>query len=177
MLALALVVVLGQCTKDTDCKGERICAAGACVDLPERLQRPAAEPAPPVLVPAPPAEPSAEDVRTQRMRLMYIGRLETELRQLREELDDTTLAGPVVKIIGATVLAVLAAGLLVSWDRNPNGTATMFWSAIGSGVLSAGLYVWGGVQMHLRLNALRELPVRIGERETELAELLAQSRR
>lgn len=32
VLTLTLMVVLSQCTKDTDCKGDRICSAGACVD-------------------------------------------------------------------------------------------------------------------------------------------------
>lgn len=32
MLAIALVVMLGQCSKDTECKGERVCAEGRCVD-------------------------------------------------------------------------------------------------------------------------------------------------
>lgn len=31
MLAIALVVMLGQCSKDTECKGERICVEGRCV--------------------------------------------------------------------------------------------------------------------------------------------------
>lgn len=65
---VVLVVVLSQggCTKDTDCKGERVCEAGVCVN-------PAAASAPPVAStvdggvvvppPLPPLEPVAEGRR------------------------------------------------------------------------------------------------------------------
>lgn len=33
MLALVVAVALSQCTKDTDCKGERVCSAGACAEV------------------------------------------------------------------------------------------------------------------------------------------------
>lgn len=49
MLALVVAVALGQCTKDTECKGDRICSAGECVDAAPRapfLEAPAATPAP-----------------------------------------------------------------------------------------------------------------------------------
>lgn len=32
MLSLVIAVALSQCTKDTDCKGERICSAGLCLE-------------------------------------------------------------------------------------------------------------------------------------------------
>lgn len=31
MLALVVAVALAQCTKDTDCKGERVCTDGVCI--------------------------------------------------------------------------------------------------------------------------------------------------
>lgn len=43
MLAIALVVMLGQCSKDTDCKGDRICVDGQCVGarlVPDKPERP-----------------------------------------------------------------------------------------------------------------------------------------
>ncbi|HEY3495547.1 MAG TPA: hypothetical protein VGK73_12710 [Polyangiaceae bacterium] len=64
MASLALVAVLtasatvhAQCTKDTDCKGERVCEEGACVP---GSPAPAAPAAPAVQgAPAPAAEPAA----------------------------------------------------------------------------------------------------------------------
>jgi len=38
--AAPAVDVFGGCAKDTDCKGARICRAGACVDPPAPLERP-----------------------------------------------------------------------------------------------------------------------------------------
>lgn len=67
---VVLVVVLSQggCTKDTDCKGERVCEAGVCVNPPAASAPPAAStfdggialPPPP---PPPPPEPAAEGRR------------------------------------------------------------------------------------------------------------------
>src|SRR3954462_15014068 len=51
-----------QCSKDTDCKGERVCEAGACVapsSPPAASSEPAAAaPAPPAPAPAPVAAPA-----------------------------------------------------------------------------------------------------------------------
>lgn len=55
MLALVLMISLGQCTKDTDCKGDRICNAGECVAPAE-----SPPPAPPLVVERPPAAPAAQ---------------------------------------------------------------------------------------------------------------------
>lgn len=45
-----------QCTKDTDCKGSRICSAGACIDAPEPTVAPSQSvpPPPPPTVVSPP---------------------------------------------------------------------------------------------------------------------------
>lgn len=45
---------LAQCTKDTDCKGERVCEAGVCVSPSERRAPP---PPPPMVVEPPPSAP------------------------------------------------------------------------------------------------------------------------
>src|SRR5262245_126921 len=50
-------VALAQCTKDTDCKGERVCERGACITPAERAPPPKPEytappPPPPVQTPA-----------------------------------------------------------------------------------------------------------------------------
>lgn len=163
MLALVMAVALAQCTKDTDCKGERVCADGACVTPND---------APRVVT----VEPSAEAISAQRIRLVKAGRLQSELRELREEMDEATIGGPVMKLIGATGLTALGLVLFYAWDSNPRGTAAMFWSAIGTGVLAAGLWIWGGIQLRLRLNAIHELPIRINEKEAELAVLMARDR-
>src|SRR5438128_203330 len=44
-----------DCTKDTDCKGDRICERGACVSPSERAQPP---PPQPEYVPPPPVRPA-----------------------------------------------------------------------------------------------------------------------
>lgn len=44
MLTLVAVLALGQCSVDTQCKGDRVCVDGRCVS--ERLAPPAAEPSP-----------------------------------------------------------------------------------------------------------------------------------
>ena len=45
-----------QCTKDTECKGDRVCERGACVSPSERAQPP---PPPEYVAPPPPATPTA----------------------------------------------------------------------------------------------------------------------
>jgi hypothetical protein len=54
-----------QCSKDTDCKGERICEAGACVAASAALPPPPAAPAavPPTTEPAPAPPPAASQDR------------------------------------------------------------------------------------------------------------------
>lgn len=64
MSVLALMVaVLGAspagCTKDTDCKGDRICEAGQCVNPPATTAAPAAVAEPVVTPPPPPPAPAA----------------------------------------------------------------------------------------------------------------------
>jgi len=48
-----------QCTKDTDCKGNRVCENGQCVSPPSEASNPPAEPqyAPPSEAPSPPPPP------------------------------------------------------------------------------------------------------------------------
>lgn len=58
ILSIALSVTLAQaggCTKDTDCKGDRICEAGVCVSPAQPPPSPTA--APPLETPPPPAPP------------------------------------------------------------------------------------------------------------------------
>lgn len=63
-LWMVVVGVLGAapvgCTKDTDCKGERICEAGQCVNppAPAAAESPAAVSEPPSTPPPPPAAPN-----------------------------------------------------------------------------------------------------------------------
>ena len=58
--ALAAPAAYADCTKDTDCKGDRICERGACVSPSERSQPP---PQPEYVAPPPPANPTPPPVR------------------------------------------------------------------------------------------------------------------
>ncbi len=65
VVGVLMAQVAGGCTKDTDCKGERICEAGVCVSAPapaSSLLEPAPLPPPsrPPLVPPPPPGPPAD---------------------------------------------------------------------------------------------------------------------
>lgn len=67
--ALCLVVsaapaALGQCTKDTDCKGDRVCVNGTCVEPPSSGGRPSAPAAPAERSPAASA-PTTTAVRSE----------------------------------------------------------------------------------------------------------------
>lgn len=70
MLTLMLQLWLTQagCTKDTDCKGDRICEAGVCVSPrpPADLAAPALSAPPPPPVPPPVQPPPAQAPRTPR---------------------------------------------------------------------------------------------------------------
>lgn len=175
MLALVVAVALSQCTKDTDCKGSRVCQDGACVgDAPAV--------APPVAAPS--LEPLAEVVARERVRILKVSRLESEMRELHDELADTSLVAPIFKLVGATVFTGLSiwSGAAFSdyadcTNRNlrycGNGS-TLLGLFIGSTVAAVVLYVWGGLQLRLRVNALQRLPEEIELKAAELAALKAQ---
>ena len=69
-------VAQAQCTKDTDCKGNRICDAGVCTTAPTQAGVPDAAPAAPpaqVVVLAPQAPPSAPVKGERHSTAMMVG--------------------------------------------------------------------------------------------------------
>jgi hypothetical protein len=68
LVLLPVAETWAGCTKDTDCKGARVCEEGRCVapsPAPTSEPTPAATPAP-VVTPAAPAAPAAPDLETMR---------------------------------------------------------------------------------------------------------------
>lgn len=165
MLALLAALALAQCTKDTDCKGERVCTAGECVEPAAQAQPP------PALVPQrPPLERANAIARANELR--------GEISGLRADLDDATLLGPLVKLTGAVILAGVALGTYAYYQRS-----LRYGPDLGSGyttipivcaVIGAGLALWGGLQLGLRLRARANLPEQIRVREEQLAVLEGQ---
>lgn len=167
MLALLVSVALAQCMKDTDCKGDRVCTAGECTDV----ARP--------LVPAPAVQPVVPDPMAQAARIARVGELRAEVRDLKERLDDATLAGPIFKLLGATFFTVLGIALLdVGATPSCYAGCGLNYGTLGGGIASSAvavvLWLWGGIQLRLRLRDRAELPVEIANREAQLKVLGAR---
>src|SRR4051812_13033772 len=68
---VAFVFISGQaaaqCTKDTDCKGDRICSAGECVDAPTQVT------AAPLREPRPIPHPLGNPYRVHRLLGLSLG--------------------------------------------------------------------------------------------------------
>ncbi len=158
MLGMAAVllstVATAQCTRDTDCKGNRICEEGTCVESDVPVVAPA-----PVVLSAP--DPS---------RLFQLERIDAELRDLRADLNNATLMGPIVKLILGTLVAAGAATFFAiapaQTDPNVHGNDIVF-GVIGTAVAS-GILIWGAVQLAIRLNTRSTLPPRIRELESKM---------
>lgn len=170
MLALLVAVALAQCTKDTDCKGERVCTSGECVEPNPLATKPA---------PATSLVPREQDVAAERVRIIRMGRLEAELRDLRYGLEDATLGGPIFKLVAATAFTVLGALLIANWGdglacassglRNCGGGAAVGGGGFAASAAAIALWIWGGVQLRLRIGAREQLPMDIAAKEAELA--------
>lgn len=170
MLAFVVAVALAQCSKDTDCKGDRICVDGQCVgDAPKAA--PAQVPQPVVIVP------------DRATSLARIYQLRNEISDLHTELEDATLGGPVFKLIGGGLLGalsgasfVLTANALECESRNLRycgNPAAWVGVAVPSAVLAVVLFIWGGLQLRNRLETQSRIPGEIAIREAELRELEA----
>lgn len=180
--AILLLLAFAQsgCTKDTDCKGDRICEAGRCVSP----QAPAPTPAPePLSLPPPPSIDGAPVpdktplVPTEQQtwaRQDRANRVRGELADLQRDYDDQTYGGPIFKLTGA--LAGLAVGVTClvfallprgySWDNSGYlvGAAAGF-------VIGGGLGAWGGVQLWNRAAERERLKPEIEKKKAQLAEL------
>jgi hypothetical protein len=162
MLALVIAVTLSQCTMDTQCKGDRICVDGQCVDGPSRTGSLA----------------NTNGLLGEADRAARVHQLQNEIADLKQELEDSGWVAPVVKLAGGTAFAVvalvtfgsfqqangcLAAGL--SGCGSPSGYLS---TAIASGALAVALFIWGGIQHRIRLAARDTLPREIESREAQL---------
>jgi hypothetical protein len=90
-----------QCRADNDCKGERICVGGACVDPPQR-QTPAAE-TPPPPPPPPPAYAAPPAVGPEESGASAV-----------REIPGWALGGAIWSFVAAGAVAGLAAGSAVT---------------------------------------------------------------
>ncbi len=148
-----------QCTRDTDCKGNRVCEAGACIESDTPIA------AAPMV--------SAPGVSISPMAAARLVELNAELRDLRERLDDATLAGPIVKL---ALAGVAAAGGVVFFSLAQSAATedlyrnSLTFSYIFTGVAVA-LVIWGSIQLGLRLHARRSLPPRIADAEEQIKAL------
>lgn len=156
MLWLVAAIALSQCTKDTDCKGDRICSDGHCVDaMPSDA---------PKL--APPVPPWADPVR-DALLLGQTQQIKSEIAELRAKLDDTTYAAPVVKLVFA---ALCGAGMLGSLAvaAQPGLSSVGFVGIIGFGAATIVLHIVGGFQLRNRVRDRQTLPLEIHSKEEEL---------
>lgn len=144
---MMVALTLGQCTKDVECKGDRVCVDGECQGS------------------LPPPVPTYDARFYEADRLARVGKLEQELKDLHAELEDATLAGPFVKLATGTLFSALAIFLPAD---NPSGSNV----ALPLGLVAAGVavvfFIWGGVQLHLRLDARQRLPTEIETHEAQL---------
>lgn len=163
-MRLALLVIglwstlaSAQCSRDTDCKGNRVCEGGVCIES----DAPIAE--------APKVAPVAADPS----RAARLVELNFELREMRESLDGAGLVGPIIKLVlagGAAVGGVLFFSFAQSSTTTDLRSNNITFGAIFSGVAVA-LAVWGGLQLGLRLHARSVLPEKIAATEAQITAL------
>lgn len=145
MVALSLA----QCTKDTDCKGDRVCVDGACRES---------------LVPS---LSFAESERRAR-----IDELTRELEGLRGEQLRSPF-GPLAVIIGGALFGGLSGmlGYLFASTQDP----TYGYFCLASGVAGLSMLLGGSARLSLNLTQRRLLPAQIADREAGLRGLGVES--
>lgn len=150
MLPLLLTLALAQCTKDTDCKGDRVCTAGECVD-----------PGPLV-----PREQVREEIERER--------LSRALTESQGELQRSNPVSSVALIIGGAALGGVAAWMIHLYAQSKDEVyATIGGSALVGGAV---LLIAGFIQLGLRLHARSRLRAEIAAQELQLRELNAPDR-
>lgn len=129
---------------------------------------PAVAPAPPPPVAIAP-QPSIEQRAT-------INRLYREISELRVDLEDATLVGPIVKYCIVPVALGFAAYLAWSgYDTSSRNLGSPTAAYVGAGVatgIAIGVAAWATIQLVLRLNTRATAPLQIAEKERELNALL-----
>lgn len=158
MLTLALFVALGQCTTDTECKGDRICVDGQCVGDAPRV-----------------AAPRATIQPTKVQRAAQLGE---EIGQRRAVLEDSSIVSPALKLAAGIVILALGIASFSAYQNLMNGgfdclSACQFDGSLGipSLVVGPGLMLWGSVQLILSIVRHVTIPDEIHAREEELKAL------
>ena len=133
-----------QCTKDTDCKGERVCEEGACVAAPTSSAPPPAEapaPAPAAAPPPPPppppsyAEPPDTSVR------------DTRVKDLRGKRHSTGMMAGGIVMVSFVPIALLAAWV-ADIEQNTCERGYDFYSGSNTNHTDCGRYdptIYGGL--------------------------------
>ena len=142
-IALGMMVHTGwaeaQCTKDSDCKGERICEQGTCTEPPVKAEP--APPAPPAVVAPAPSAPSVSEGRArldQPEDTHFFDEQKPRKVKKRISSPGMMVAGIVLTAAGPTVWIV---GVLSSTCRNDNPDS----SSCGPGLNGAWLFLGGAV--------------------------------
>lgn len=147
MLALLVVLALGQCSKDTDCKGQRICVRGTCAG----------------------DAPFADPFAPTKADLVQGVQLRRELADLEEEYEEDNLVSPVLKLAFGIGLGVLTSVLWGTAGQYDSGTATaMVLGGLASGIVGLVFTLWGGIQLPLRMNSRAKLADAITDKKEQL---------
>ncbi len=164
-LLLCPTLAFAECTKDTDCKGDRICTAGQCVDS----DRPTTAPVSAVAL---------------ADRIARVTQLRGELVEMKTDLEEADIVAPIVKVLLSTALGALGGWSLGTWldsvaCANSNytncGDSSALWGVGSAVALSLGVagVIWGAVQLGRHVAARRKLPGEIEAREEQLRILSA----
>lgn len=100
-----------------------------------------------------------------------ISRITRERAELREELQDATYGGPILKLIGATAFTVLGVVMWSAYGNSFDGysrSTSLLTGTITSGIAALALYIWGGIQLRNRVDANQRLPREIDEKTDQL---------
>lgn len=125
-----------QCTKDVECKGDRICVQGACVDAPAKELKPAATSASaPALAPAAPAVNPYSSYRRTATTLAVAAWGATALGAAA--MGDVCVATTIIPVVGPFISMIR-----ISSDPKlaflPGGEPLL----LGAGLIQAGLVTW-----------------------------------
>lgn len=180
-LLLVLVLVLfawpayAQCTKDIECKGDRVCTLGQCVE-PGAVVVPVV----PVAPVTPPAEAKKPRERSmaEMLKATELLRLTREVVELQERYDDAGMGAPTWKLVLAGV-ALAVSGIFWGVGLSPDFYGSSYGQTyVATAVVLDGAALLFGtigiVQLVLRLNERATIPGQIEARQNRIAELNAR---
>jgi hypothetical protein len=154
VLFLVAVIALGQCTKDTDCKGDRICSNGECV--------------------APAPGLSLSDLT--RDRTAEVARLRDEIAGAESDLEGADLRAPTWKFCVAGALFILGGALfgIGFTQRNQDVQLSLLVPGIVLAAVGAVFGVIATVQFRRQRTTQKTAPLVIRRDERRLRELGAE---